>query len=58
MFDAPPESPLFGLGYAVAAHVVIFAVLFGYLGLLHWSARRMARRLAALEERMGSPTTR
>jgi hypothetical protein len=58
MFDAPPESPQFGLGYALAAYVVIFAALFGYLALLHWSARRMALRLGALEERLGREKVR
>ena len=57
-FDAPPESPLFGLGYAIAAYVVIFAALFGYLGVLHWSQRRLRLRLEALEARLGSRTPR
>ena len=57
-FDAPPESPLFGLGYAIAAYVVIFAALFGYIGVLHWSQRRLRHRLEALEARMGNGTPR
>ena len=57
-FDAPPESPMFGLGYAIAAYVVIFTVLFGYIGVLHWSQRRLRLRLEALEARMGSGSPR
>ena len=57
-FDAPPESPMFGLGYAIAAYVVIFGVLFAYIGLLHWSQRRLRLRLEALETRLGSRSPR
>ena len=56
--DAPPDSPLFGLGYAIAAYVVIFVALFGYIGVLHWSHRRLRIRLDALEARLGSKSPR
>ena len=56
--DAPPESPMFGLGYAIAAYVVIFVALFGYIGVLHWSQRRLRMRLEALEARVGSKSPR
>ena len=49
MSGAGPDSPLFGASYAIAAYVVIFATLFGYLGAMHVAQRRLRRRIERLE---------
>ena len=55
-----PDSR-FGLGYAIAAYVVIFVGFFGYVLWLHASQRRLRRRLETLERqwpakgRVGAP---
>ena len=48
MIAAAGDDPRFGTGYAIAAYVVIFVALFGYVGWLHLSHARLRRRLDAL----------
>jgi CcmD family protein len=43
------DSPMFGLRYAVAAYVLIFAATFGYVAWLHVVHARLRRRLERLE---------
>ena len=50
MLQAAGDDPRYGIGYAVAAYVVIFVAFFGYVGFLHVSHARLRRRLASLEE--------
>ena len=50
--DQSPDSPLFGIGYAIAAYVVIFAALFGYLAFLHLAQRRALGRLLRIERQL------
>ena len=54
LLSTDTSDPRWGIGYAIAAYVVIFATLFGYLGYLHASHRRLRKRIESLEREMPS----
>ena len=56
MSAAPDDR--YGLGYALAAYVLIFAVVFGYLAWIHVASRRLGRRLDALERELAQASGR
>ena len=41
-----------GLGWLIAAYIVFFAVVTGYIALLSWNQRDLDRRIDALESRV------
>lgn len=57
MLPTDPEDR-YGLGYAIAAYVLIFAAVFGYLAWIHLAQRRLARRLQSMERRLESEAAR
>ena len=52
LLSSDPNDARFGIGYAVAAYVVIFVVFFGYLGYLHVQQRRVRARLDDCAEQL------
>jgi CcmD family protein len=53
LLSIDPDDARFGEGYAIAAYVVIFVGLFGYLFTLHAAERKLRARLERLERGVG-----
>jgi hypothetical protein len=48
------DDPRFGLGYAIAAYIVLIVAFFGYAAWIHLRCARLQARLDDVQRRLGA----